>query len=167
MRRTTAKKHGVDVSSAQIELPTFALARTILLVIGGRDYVERNIIFWALDLFVADNQRVDTLVHGACTSGRDPRAVALCGYTGADGWAHDWAVERGVDVVPVPAQWSKYGRRAGSRRNQEMLDVHAPSHLVAFPGGPGTADMLGRAERVLPRIQIARVAERTVGDPVQ
>ncbi len=45
-----------------------------------------------------------------------------------------------------PAEWSKYGRRAGPIRNKQMLDVGKPHLVVAFPGGAGTANMVKQAK---------------------
>ena len=42
---------------------------------------------------------------------------------------------------------SPNGYRAGPIRNQEMLDKGKPDLVIAFPGGKGTADMVGRALR--------------------
>lgn len=45
----------------------------------------------------------------------------------------------------VPADWKTHGKRAGSIRNQKMIDDYHPQLVVAFPGGAGTADMVRRA----------------------
>lgn len=45
--------------------------------------------------------------------------------TGADRIVDNWARRRedvGVTVEPVPADWRLYGKAAGPRRNQEMVD---------------------------------------------
>jgi hypothetical protein len=71
------------------------------------------------------------LVHGAAS--------------GADAMAGRWAGANGVSVTTFPADWNRYGRSAGPRRNQAMVDSE-PDLVVAFPGGRGTADMVRRAE---------------------
>jgi hypothetical protein len=55
------------------------------------------------------------------------------------------AREKGVQVIARPADWRRYGRAAGPIRNKEML-AHRPQLAVAFPGGTGTADMVGKAK---------------------
>lgn len=66
---------------------------------------------------------------------------------GADALADRWARARGVAVFPVPAEWSKHGKAAGPKRNAAMLgQVGSRGIVVAFPGGRGTADMVGRAK---------------------
>lgn len=73
---------------------------------------------------------------------------------GADLLARGIAYELGLLVRPYPANWEKYGRGAGPKRNQEMLDkehtIGEPIDLVlAFPvlGSKGTIDMMNRAKK--------------------
>jgi len=64
---------------------------------------------------------------------------------GADTLGEEWANKRGLPVMRYPADWGKYGRAAGPRRNAEMAEVG--DVLVAFlsEGSRGTADMIHRA----------------------
>lgn len=41
--------------------------------------------------------------------------------TGVDKAGEFWAVEHGKEVIDMPADWDKYGKRAGPIRNMEML----------------------------------------------
>lgn len=57
-----------------------------------------------------------------------------------------------VTIIPFPADWDRYGKAAGPRRNQQMLDemlTHpGPKRVIAFYRGPhsrGTEDMIRRA----------------------
>jgi len=50
-------------------------------------------------------------------------------------------------IQEFKAQWDKYGKAAGYRRNARMLEHPAPDLVVAFPGGPGTANMVMLAKR--------------------
>lgn len=38
----------------------------------------------------------------------------------------------GYTVIAVPAEWKKYGKRAGIMRNQKMFDEHHPDLVLAF-----------------------------------
>lgn len=100
-----------------------------LLVCGGRDYNDRRGVFRSLDRLLTKRQVV-TLIHGAAP--------------GADSLAAQWAKERGIEQIACPAEWEKYGKRAGPLRNAHMLTLN-PDGLVAFPGGRGTADMVMQA----------------------
>lgn len=67
------------------------------------------------------------------------------GARGADHMAHEFAKWAGIPTEQYPAEWGRYGRSAGPGRNQRMLDQSKPDLVVAFAGGPGTADMIRRA----------------------
>jgi hypothetical protein len=61
---------------------------------------------------------------------------------GADSLTLRFAKEYGIDVEEYPAEWNKYGKKAGMLRNSEMLkNAHA---LIAFWDGKskGTMNMV-------------------------
>lgn len=102
------------------------------IVCGGRDYQDREFVFRSLDrLAHRENIAVTAIIHGDAT--------------GADRLARDWAIERGIIHVAVPAPWKKYGKPAGPMRNKKMLELNAVG-LVAFPGGRGTEGMVELAK---------------------
>ena len=81
--------------------------------------------------------------------------VITGGATGADTYAKCWALAQGIDVVTFWANWVKYLNSAGPLRNQAMLryllmeantTAHGRIAVVAFPGGAGTANMVGLAQ---------------------
>ena len=68
--------------------------------------------------------------------------------TGADLIARELAERMGLEHKRVDADWGRFGRSAGPRRNQQMLDEHPDAALVLsfwLPGSRGTADMMDRA----------------------
>jgi predicted Rossmann-fold nucleotide-binding protein len=73
--------------------------------------------------------------------------VITGGAPGADELAEYWAGAHQITVLTYPAQWALYGRRAGPVRNQRMLEEGRPDHVIAFPGGAGTADCVRRVQR--------------------
>ena len=97
-----------------------------VVVTGGRGFIGRDEIFYALD---------------------DVRPVALAsgGATGVDAIAKDYAEARGIPFTEYPADWRTHGRRAGPLRNRTMLDGFKPDLVLAFPGGRGTADCVRQA----------------------
>jgi hypothetical protein len=102
-----------------------------LLVTGGRDFSNRELLFEALDRLHAV-RGFTVLIHGDAN--------------GADRLAGEWGAARGVTVEAHPADWKKHGRAAGPIRNQKMLE-EKPDLVVAFPGGRGTADMVRKAKQ--------------------
>lgn len=73
--------------------------------------------------------------------------VVTGGATGTDDAAIEWAVVNWCDFEEYPADWERHGKSAGSIRNQYMLYYEQPDVVVAFPGGPGTRDMVRKAKR--------------------
>jgi hypothetical protein len=96
-------------------------------------------VFQALDTFYVNNPNI-AIIHGACT---DPITGKL---TGADKWAEEWAIDKEVPYIGVPARWhSGIGKVAGPVRIKYMFDRFAPTSVIAFPGGPGTAATMREA----------------------
>lgn len=118
------------------------------MVTGGRKFADTALIDRALSA-VQRKHGIAALIEGEAT--------------GADKLSKKWAERNGVPVVPFPAKWTdlshpdavirtrgdgtKYDARAGTRRNQQMIDEGAPDAAVAFPGGTGTADMVERLDK--------------------
>lgn len=106
-----------------------------VLVCGGRDYTDRETLETELN-FTTNPQ------HGGKWS-----FDLICGMArGADRLAYEWAQKHGITVLEFPAEWDKYGKRAGYLRNKQMLDEGKPDLVIAFPGGVGTANMIKLAE---------------------
>lgn len=101
-----------------------------VLVCGGRNYKDLDHVVLVLDNL---DPPATLIIHG--------------GATGADQCAAVWAEQRGVPILRFPADWRRFGRSAGPRRNQRMIDEGKPDLIVAFPGGFGTADILARADK--------------------
>ena len=106
-----------------------------VLVCGGRTYENWNHV-----VDVLDTLEISVVIHGAAT--------------GADTLAGRYAEEAGIPVEAYPADWhpkdsngrpGPLDRGAGHRRNRQMLVEGRPELVVAFPGGPGTANMVKRA----------------------
>jgi predicted Rossmann-fold nucleotide-binding protein len=113
----------------------------IVLVCGGREYDDKERLYQVLDR-IASKVEIEVVVHGAAR--------------GADVLAGFWAADRGVEVRIHPADWIRYGKRAGYLRNMEMLEEH-PDLIVAFPGGKGTANMVRLARKAgVPVIDFSR-----------
>jgi hypothetical protein len=58
--------------------------------------------------------------------------------SGVDSMATDYAVVNWCRFTEVPANWSKYGKSAGPRRNYDMLRL-SPALVVAFHNDLGTS----------------------------
>jgi len=100
-----------------------------VLVCGGRDYLDERRVYAMLD-----DLRPSEVVHGGCP-------------TGADAFAGQWAKDRRIPCTVFEADWKQYGKAAGPKRNQLMLDVGGVDIVLAFPGGSGTWDMVTRVRK--------------------
>ena len=63
---------------------------------------------------------------------------------GADTIAAEVGDVLGLEVEAYHADWDRHRRRAGPLRNKAMLESGVDG-VVAFPGGTGTANMVGQA----------------------
>lgn len=69
------------------------------------------------------------------------------GARGADSFGEQVAKELGIETLIFPAEWKKYGRRAGFIRNQYIIDNC--DRVLAFWDGEshGTKHSIGIAEQ--------------------
>lgn len=102
-----------------------------VLVCGGRNYSDWDYLKFILDA-AHKSFPINCIIHGCAA--------------GADSLADRWARENNVSIERYPADWEKYGKRAGPIRNLEMLSRSHPDMVIAFPGGSGTAHMKRIAE---------------------
>ena len=91
-----------------------------VLVCGSRDYTNRLLITERLCALLDDGY--ETLIEGEAR--------------GADTFARLAGESLGMQILPFPADWNKYGKRAGYIRNQQMLDEGRPELVVAFYSRP-------------------------------
>ena len=107
-------------------METFAL-----LVAGSRNFNNYDLLSFVLDklLFNQQNKKI-VIIEGEAR--------------GADTLAKKYAEEKGYEVIPFPANWKAYGKRAGYIRNAEMhnaLSKYEHRGVVCFWDGKskGTA----------------------------
>ncbi len=100
---------------------------------GGRDYTDYEKIRQAL-VDLGGKDAIEIVIHG--------------GQRGADTLFGEAAAKLGIPWIPVYADWTLHGVKAGRLRNQRMLDEHHPNLCLAFPDpeSKGTWDMVRRAK---------------------
>jgi hypothetical protein len=103
-----------------------------VLVCGSRHYCNYRKIFTRLA-----NMKISLIIAG--------------GARGADTLAVRAAKECGFSYAEYPADWERYGKKAGPIRNQQMLDMGKPDFVLAFhddvESSKGTKDMILRAKK--------------------
>jgi len=115
-----------------------------VIVAGGRDFKNYNLLEKKLDVLLSNKVSDHTIV------------IVSGGANGADKLGERYAKKRNYKVDKFPADWDKYGKRAGYLRNEEMAkhgDV-----LVAFWDGVsrGTGHMINIMKRLNKPVKIVR-----------
>jgi hypothetical protein len=125
------------------------MSEKVVLVTGGRDYTEHAVVAKALDAECP----IERVIHGGGGGYGFDDDGGRVAY-GADMLAHVWAKRWGVSVSVYPAEWERYGRKAGPYRNREMAETLENYRaagcdvvVLAFPGGRGTANMVSEARK--------------------
>lgn len=93
-----------------------------ILVTGSRSITSQKLVDQACDTF-----RIEATLKGytnevAANSHRWWTVLKHGAARGVDTLAADWAKRHGIEPVPFPAKWDIYGKSAGFKRNQEMID---------------------------------------------
>ena len=143
-RRGSHTSHTGKLTSAAIDARDFRRARrdretgahlpagTLVAVAGGRHVADPGAVFDRLDKVLA-KYRDMVLVHG--------------GGPGVEKLAAQWAERNGIHQVVCKPDWSRHGRAAPFRRNDELLDL-MPKGIVAFAGGGITDNLVEKAMRL-------------------
>lgn len=100
-----------------------------VIVTGSRDWKDMYAVYDALGELLKPGGEL-TVVHGDCP-------------TGADRFASLWCKGKPVTEERHPAQWDRFGRSAGVRRNAEMVALGADLVLAfPLPQGSGTQNCM-------------------------
>ena len=100
-----------------------------VIIAGGRDFSDYELLKYKLDKLLARYDPQDLTI--------------VCGEArGADSLGKRYAEERGISVNSFPAEWERYGKSAGYKRNVQMAENS--DALVAFWDGKsrGTKHMI-------------------------
>ena len=108
---------------------------------------ERWLVCGSRNLGWHEHQKVKQALARLALGRRPPSAVIEGAATGVDAVAAEWADDASIPLETYPADWMGHGKAAGPIRNRRMLDEGKPTHVIAFPGGRGTADMVRQARK--------------------
>ena len=113
-----------------------------IVVAGSRNYTNyaqaKLFIKESIEMFDNDCQLV--FLSGGCR--------------GADGLGEKFATENNYTIKYFPAEWEKYGKSAGPRRNKQMADI--ADLVICFWNGKsrGTKSMIKFAQQANKPIKI-------------
>ncbi len=103
-----------------------------ILITGSRDWTDEDRVYRAISKYFDDHcsDEIFTIVHGDCPSGADRHA---------DGVAR--LLSSWVRVERHPADWARYGKRAGYVRNKAMVGLGADVCLAFIKNDSRGASM--------------------------
>ncbi len=117
-----------------------------VIIAGSRAFTDYNLLKNKCDFYL-QRKLLDPNIEVIVISG---------GASGADTLGEKYAKERNLRVERYNADWKKYGKSAGYRRNKQMAEVG--NALIAFRSGyaenKGTDNMINvaRSEKLLVRV---------------
>lgn len=111
-----------------------------VLVYGGQDFRDEDVIFDALDLALMQ-----------CEARNLHLTIVQSGAPGADQIASSWAnyQDGEVSLITEQANWNVIDRSnwPGPRHNQLMIDKYNPDYFISVPGNGGAIDMAKRCKK--------------------
>ena len=114
-----------------------------VIIAGSRNYTVYQTVLDHVDRIVcAHNMVIDEIVSG--------------GARGVDALGERYARDHNIPCKRFPANWDRYGRSAGPRRNRDMAEYG--DMLIAFTsGGPGTENMIRQMQTVQKPVVIIQI----------
>jgi len=112
------------------------------IIAGGRNFTDYKKLCEACDQLLQDQTNIE-IVSGAY-------------YRGADKLGEQYAIEKGFPVQKFPADWKRFGKSGGPKRNQQMAEY--ADALIAFWDGKsrGTQNMLYLAKAANLKIRVIK-----------
>lgn len=113
-----------------------------IIVAGSRTFTDKTLLYRVCDEQIAEIMKNDEEATVQIISG---------GARGADKLAEMYAHDRRLSNIILPAQWNKYGKKAGMLRNGDMAHMASKKDgkgmLIAFWDGQsrGTQNMIFRS----------------------
>jgi len=104
----------------------------VLAIVGSRYFTDYTFFCERLEHYIGKYGKPTEIVSGAAK--------------GADELAKHYAEEHEIPYRDFPADWKRYGLKAGPMRNNLIVD--AAEEMIAFPlsGSKGTWDSIGKAK---------------------
>ncbi|REE80318.1 uncharacterized protein DUF2493 [Lutibacter oceani] len=114
-----------------------------IIIAGSRTYTDYKKLSEVCDQFLQDQTDIE-IVSGSY-------------YKGADKLGEQYAKERGYKITQFPADWKRFGRAAGPKRNEQMANY--ANALIAFWDGAskGTKHMIDLAKSTGLKIYISQI----------
>ena len=92
-----------------------------VVIAGCRDYNNYKEAKLYIDAYLCDIRKNNEII------------IVSGGCSGADAIGERYAKEKGFKIERYPADWEKYGRSAGPRRNKQMVEIS--DYVICFWNG--------------------------------
>ena len=99
----------------------------------------------------------DLVKHAIENSNFNPTVVISGTARGVDQLGERWAKENKIAIERFPAQWDKYGKSAGYKRNTEMALKADALIAIWIKGSRGTKHMIEIAKRFNLKIHLVEI----------
>lgn len=116
-----------------------------IIIAGGRDFNDYDFLKKEASIFISE---IDNGDHIEIVSG---------GAKGVDLLGEKFAEEKNLELIVFAADWKKFGRAAGPKRNAQMAKY--ATHLLSFWNGEskGTKSMLTLAKKENLKVKIISI----------
>lgn len=122
-----------------------------ILITGDREYKNLETIKTSFALFECDVKNSD-VIHGDAK--------------GADKLAGEYAKLLGYNVIAMPADWNKYGKKAGPLRNLEMIEQNPDIVLIFHDNLKSSKGTLHCVTSILKKMEKTKLLEKNKFDPI-
>lgn len=126
----------------------FREKEVFVTVAGPRDYTSKEFVDKMLEEILSDILAKEVL----------PIHIVEGGAYGVDALAKLYALQNEIPYTEVKADWDKYGRSAGPRRNQKMAEM-SDYCIVFFKGSRGSASMIAEALKKNVPVYVISISE--------
>ena len=116
-----------------------------VVIAGCRDYTNYDEAKKYIDFCISNiRKKYEIVIVSGCASG-------------ADALGEKYANENGLKIEKHPANWEKYGRSAGPRRNKQMAEVS--DYVICFwdEKSKGTRSMIDYSIKLDKPIKIKKI----------
>ena len=127
----------------------FREKEVFVTVAGPRDYTNKEFVDEMLEEILSDILAKEVL----------PIHIVEGGAYGVDALAKLYALQNELPYTEVKADWDKYGRSAGPRRNQKMAEM-SDYCIVFYKGTRGSASMIAEALKQNVPVYVISISEK-------
>lgn len=103
-----------------------------IIIAGGRTFDNYDAMYRFMDAII-NNEYTPIIVSGTAN--------------GADKLGERYANAKGYDIIRMPADWDKYGKSAGYKRNEQMALVADMAVIFWDKQSKGTKHMIDLANK--------------------